>query len=93
MSKSKGKKDKIPEVNVKNEDESEDVNSREDDIDEYSNDFVSESIHSESLRSEKGYLQSAQGLKNKAQNIEESGYSEAFEDISIGQSHSKKLEK
>ena len=58
MSKSKGKKDKIPEVNVKKEEES-DINSREDDIDEYSNDFVSESIHSESLRSEKGYLQSA----------------------------------
>jgi len=57
LSKSKGKNNKIPEVNVKNEDES-DINSRqdEDDIDEYSNDFVSESIHSESLRSEKGYL-------------------------------------
>jgi len=58
--------------------------------DEYSNDFVSESI--QSLKSEQQKLRSGQALASKvndleaskAADIEESGYTEAFEDASVG---------
>lgn len=69
------------------DDEDEDSLERdEDEIQEsYSNEFIEESIASASL-SEKAHLKSKQALQSKAADIEESGYSEAFEDSSIGQS-------
>ena len=50
-------------------------------------DFVSESIHSESF-SESKNLQSVQALKNKAADIEESGYTDNFDEASQGISQS-----
>lgn len=69
------------------DDEDEDSLERdEDEIQEsYSNEFIEESIASASL-SEKTNLKSKQALQSKAADIEESGYSEAFEESSIGQS-------
>jgi len=52
---------------------------------DYSNEFISESIPSASLsRSDKAKPLSAKALQQKAADIEESGYTEVFEDVSIG---------
>lgn len=67
--------------------------SRDEDVD-YSNEFISESIPSASLsRSDKAKPLSAKALQQKAADIEESGYTEVFEDVSIGQSQSNQFKK
>lgn len=68
------------------EDDENSLERDEEDIQEsYSNEFIDESIASASL-SEKTNLKSAKALQSKAADIEESGYSEAFDEASIGQS-------
>ena len=69
------------------EDPEEDENSLErDEAEDYSNEFISESIPSGSI-SEKTNMKSASALQQKASEIEESGYSDNFEvGASIGQS-------
>jgi hypothetical protein len=52
--------------------------------DVYLNDFASRSIQSATVSSKKNKL----GSSAKGPDIEESGYSEAFDDASMGQSHS-----
>ena len=47
----------------------------------YTNDFASASI-----QSEKPFAQSSKALQDKAAGIEESGYTEAFDEASVSQS-------
>jgi hypothetical protein len=60
---------------------------RDEEVD-YSEDFIGESLPSGSKasRSDKAGLHSAKALQQKAADIEGSGYTDVFEDVSIGQS-------
>ena len=71
----------------KSREDSADSFERDEEVD-YSEDFIGESLPSGSKasRSDKGGLHSANALKAKAADIEESGYTDMFEDVSIGQS-------
>jgi hypothetical protein len=84
----KGKKNMQPIPEPKEEDD-ESINSRIDgDSDmegSYTNDFASASI-----QSEKPFAQSSKLLQGKAADIEESGYTDVYDDISVSQSHTAK---
>jgi hypothetical protein len=78
----------------KSREDSADSFERDEEVD-YSEDFIGESLPSGSKasRSEKGGLHSAKALQQKAADIEGSGYTDVFEDVSIGhsQGHSNRL--
>jgi len=84
-SKSQSQRSSNHQVDKKSEDSLE----RDDDVD-YSNDFVSESLPSGSMVTSDNMQQSAMALQQKAAEIEESGYTDVFEDVSMGASMSAK---